>query len=87
MNSYSIFMWEAEMDRDNDIRTRAHQIWEEEGRPDGMHDEHWKRAQDELDVPASSSEAGGMLGGQTRDAEPAVNAGSVSGTPPDEKDS
>jgi predicted flap endonuclease-1-like 5' DNA nuclease len=26
------------------IRARAHQIWEEEGRPDGRHEIHWQRA-------------------------------------------
>jgi large subunit ribosomal protein L21 len=26
------------------IRARAHQIWEDEGRPDGRHDIHWQRA-------------------------------------------
>jgi large subunit ribosomal protein L21 len=26
------------------IRARAHQIWEEEGRPNGRHDVHWQRA-------------------------------------------
>ena len=26
------------------IRARAHQIWEDEGRPNGRHDIHWQRA-------------------------------------------
>ena len=26
------------------IRARAHQIWEEEGRPDGREQEHWDQA-------------------------------------------
>ncbi len=26
------------------IRARAHQIWEEEGRPNGRHEMHWQRA-------------------------------------------
>jgi large subunit ribosomal protein L21 len=26
------------------IRARAHQIWEEEGRPNGRHEIHWQRA-------------------------------------------
>jgi Protein of unknown function (DUF2934) len=30
------------------IRARAHQIWENEGRPEGMHGEHWKRAEAEV---------------------------------------
>lgn len=35
------------------IRARAHQIWEEEGRPDGLHDVHWQRAYEAI-VPATS---------------------------------
>lgn len=31
------------------IRSRAYQIWEEEGRPEGRHDEHWYRARAELE--------------------------------------
>jgi hypothetical protein len=30
-------------------RERAYKIWEEEGRPDGRHDDHWKRAGEGLD--------------------------------------
>lgn len=30
------------------IRKRAYQIWEEDGRPDGMQDDHWSRAEREL---------------------------------------
>lgn len=30
------------------IRQRAHEIWEEEGCPDGRQAEHWKRAEREL---------------------------------------
>ncbi|UVC11272.1 DUF2934 domain-containing protein [Rhizobium sp. TH2] len=45
--------------QDHPIRKRAHQIWEEEGRPDGKHDEHWRRAKSEVhgleDLPASDS--------------------------------
>lgn len=30
------------------IRARAHQIWEEEGRPNGRQDIHWQRAYDAI---------------------------------------
>ena len=30
------------------IRDRAHQLWEQEGRPEGRADEHWERARAEL---------------------------------------
>lgn len=34
--------------REDTIRTRAHQIWENEGRPEGRDQEHWRTAEDEL---------------------------------------
>jgi hypothetical protein len=44
---------------DHPIRKRAHQIWEEEGRPHGKHEDHWKRAASEVhgleDVPKSKA--------------------------------
>lgn len=33
---------------ENLIRKRAHEIWEGEGRPHGRHEEHWRRAADEV---------------------------------------
>jgi hypothetical protein len=30
------------------IRIRAHQIWERQGRPDGLAATHWRMAQEEL---------------------------------------
>jgi len=69
---------ETGMDRNEDIKARAHQIWEEDGRPDGMHDSHWKQAEDELNVAMNSGEIGGVMGGQKLDTTPEVNAGSVS---------
>jgi hypothetical protein len=41
----------AEPDRetnDHEVRARAYDIWEREGRPEGRHDEHWRKAQQEL---------------------------------------
>ena len=47
-----------ENDRDELIKRRAYAIWENEGRPDGKHDEHWHRAADEMhgleDAPAKT---------------------------------
>lgn len=37
-------------DREQRIRERAHRIWEEEGRPEGREDEHWRRAEREVDA-------------------------------------
>jgi len=40
-------------DHEDAIKQRAHQIWEEEGRPEGRHEEHWMRALEEMaDTPA-----------------------------------
>lgn len=33
-----------DLEHEERIRCRAHQLWEEEGRPDGRHDDHWERA-------------------------------------------
>ena len=30
------------------IRDRAYAIWEQEGRPEGKQDEHWRRAEAEI---------------------------------------
>jgi hypothetical protein len=32
--------------RDQRIRVRAYQLWEEDGRPEGRHDEFWERARE-----------------------------------------
>ena len=37
------------MDQDR-VRARAHQIWEEEGRPEGRADAHWAIASEELAI-------------------------------------
>jgi len=38
------------------IRERAYSIWEEEGRPDGKHLEHWRRAEHEVNSAGEASE-------------------------------
>jgi hypothetical protein len=35
-------------DRNTRIQERAYHLWLEEGRPDGRHEEHWRRAESEL---------------------------------------
>ncbi|RWB20655.1 DUF2934 domain-containing protein [Mesorhizobium sp.] len=37
-------------DRQERIRRRAHEIWEQAGRPEGAHMEHWDRAAAEIDA-------------------------------------
>lgn len=36
-------------DHDEQIRTRAHEIWEREGRPEGRDQEHWQRGREEIE--------------------------------------
>ena len=36
----------------SEIQTRAYQIWEQEGRPDGRDIDHWLRAESELSAPS-----------------------------------
>jgi hypothetical protein len=34
-------------DREQQQRERAYKIWQDEGRPEGAHEDHWKRAEDQ----------------------------------------
>ncbi|MFA6156888.1 DUF2934 domain-containing protein [Mesorhizobium sp.] len=36
-------------DRQERIRKRAHQIWQEEGQPAGQHERHWRQAAEDVD--------------------------------------
>ncbi|WP_288078843.1 DUF2934 domain-containing protein [Shinella sp.] len=36
-------------DREEKIRKRAHELWQQEGRPDGKPDDHWYQAEREID--------------------------------------
>jgi hypothetical protein len=42
--------------REQAIRERAYAIWEEEGRPDGRHLDHWRRAEDEINSAGGAAE-------------------------------
>lgn len=42
------------IDREQQIRERAHEIWESEGRPVGRDREHWEMACREIGEPASA---------------------------------
>lgn len=35
------------MDREQQRRLRAYKIWEDEGRPEGLHEDHWRRAEEQ----------------------------------------
>ncbi|MER9756674.1 DUF2934 domain-containing protein [Mesorhizobium sp. M0166] len=43
-------------DRQERIRQRAHAIWEQAGRPDGAHQQHWDQATAEIDAEIATKE-------------------------------
>lgn len=43
-------------DREQQQRERAYKIWEDEGRPEGAHDDHWRRAEDQHELTEQESE-------------------------------
>ncbi|WP_276120082.1 DUF2934 domain-containing protein [Pararhizobium qamdonense] len=43
-------------DREQQQRERAYKIWEDEGRPEGAHDDHWGRAEDQHELTEQESE-------------------------------
>lgn len=52
--------------REEEIRRRALQIWENEGKPEGKDAQHWAQAERELEV---ASKSGGASGNATGFAE------------------
>lgn len=44
-----------EDERQSKIRERAHQIWEQDGRPHGQDQAHWDRAAKEIEEEKSTS--------------------------------
>jgi hypothetical protein len=56
------------MNREERIKARAHAIWEEEGRPESRSDDHWERAEREVDSEAAeeggNEETGAALASQ-----------------------
>ena len=43
-------------DREQKHRERAYKIWEDEGRQDGVHEDHWKRADDQHQLAEQESD-------------------------------
>lgn len=43
-------------DREQQRRERAYKIWEDEGRPEGDHEEHWRRAEEQGELSEQQSE-------------------------------
>ena len=44
-------------DREDRIRKRAHALWEQNGRPEGRHEEHWHQASQEDDDPTKPQDS------------------------------
>jgi Protein of unknown function (DUF2934) len=44
---------DGQVDGEQAIRERAYAIWEEEGRPEGRHLDHWVRAEAEINRSSS----------------------------------
>jgi hypothetical protein len=70
----------APFDREERIRQRAHQIWEQEGRPEGEAQRHWDRAAEDLDREDTEIQREGITGEKpgvrpTGDAEHARDKG------------
>ncbi|WP_424134785.1 DUF2934 domain-containing protein [Roseomonas chloroacetimidivorans] len=61
---------QEEKDQDR-IRERAHALWEQQGRPEGRHEEHWLQAEQEL----SSAGAPGATGPATATGQANLNPG------------
>ena len=43
-------------DKDEQIRTHAYKLWEDEGRPEGRHDDHWSRAEQHVGMMGDGTE-------------------------------
>ena len=74
---------------EDDIRRKAYEIWESEGRPEGRHDEHWRRAEEEVDAEDQKAQVGGtgpihQPGPPTTgaDAQPSADTAGEAGSPP-----
>jgi len=67
-------------EREDQIRRRAHEIWEREGRQHGQHDQHWEQARAELEReaegdPAEAAQMASMIGASADPAEVGVRGG------------
>ena len=47
--------------RDEKIRQRAYELWEQEGRPEGRHSEHWEQAAGETGEETTEEESPGPI--------------------------
>ena len=49
-------------DREERIRQRAHELWEQKGRPEGRAQDHWERAAQDLDREDAAIQREGIAG-------------------------
>jgi Protein of unknown function (DUF2934) len=61
------------MQDEDRIRQRAYEIWEQEGRPEGRHDQHWAQAQRELEGAARTSRPEFVANQESKDQAPRVD--------------
>ena len=45
---------DGQIAKEQAVRERAYAIWEEEGRPEGRHLDHWLRAEAEINLSSST---------------------------------
>lgn len=43
-------------DNEQQRRERAYKIWEDEGRPEGAHEDHWRRAEEQHELTEQESD-------------------------------
>lgn len=70
------------VDRQEIIRRRAFEIWEDEGRPDGADQRHWLQAEDELFGDDDHETMQELLDEDDHDGEVAIGGPSISSGPP-----
>jgi Protein of unknown function (DUF2934) len=72
---------EATMNEEDRVRQRAHEIWEQEGRPEGRQEEHWRQAAAEIaaggqnvdDVTSGNPASGAQEAGSAVGADPSAD--------------
>lgn len=67
-------------DRQERIRNRAHQIWQEEGQPAGHHERHWRQAAADIDREDAAKPSAAKT-----PAKKASGAGKAKAAPKEEK--
>lgn len=61
-------------DRESRVRMRAHELWEQEGRPEGRDTDHWEQASREIDAE-DSAPTEKKRASRTRKSAPAAGSG------------